>query len=88
MAQIDIIQFEFDAKALSVREVVGTVLAEFRYNQAPKLIKLFEQTVKTWNSPPGFQSQFRFAGGDAELWVVNAASTSPGGSCEAPSTAS
>lgn len=70
MAKIDIIAKNFLPGSLSVKEVVGSVLAEFQNVQGPKAVNLFKKTTQTWNDPPGFVSKFNFAGGEAILWVV------------------
>jgi len=69
-AKVDITATSFTPGSLSVREVVGTVLAEFQHKQGPKAVALYERTTRTWNDPPGFESHFKFSGGEAVLWTV------------------
>lgn len=70
MPDLQINATSFTPGSLSVNEVVGSILAEFQNVQGPKAVDLFKLTTRTWNDPPDFEYRFRFAGGEAILWVV------------------
>lgn len=69
MALVTTIETFFDPEALRVREVIGTILSEFRNRQGPRAVYLHKLTVGTWNEPPDFTFKFKFSGGEAELQV-------------------
>lgn len=70
MASVSIVQKNFSPKGFDSRKVIGSVLAELRNVQEPKMIRLANETIKTWNDPPSFaqqKGQIRFAGGQTSM---------------------